>query len=472
MSKGWIAIFKPGTHTDAAGNKRNWTEEDVQSMADVYNNQLEKERHDAPIVKGHPKTDDPAYGWIDKLKYEAGKLWAKPKQVAKAFANEVKEGKFKKISVALYPDGLLRHVGFLGAVPPAVKGLGDAELAELAAFNDDETDSKDFLDDIDVDSIELADTVDKLREAQESRSKKYGIAIKSARGVVTKPEHYSNLKDDDFGDPVHYRFPIHDKSNTIVSLSSFNRYDFRNDYTEEEKQLIGSRLVKAAEDYGIDGKDTEIYRYMFEDKMDDNKNKSNFNHKEEMITVDEKTKAFKDSFISKLKDETNEDIATRADKIFMDVYSASNPAPDPKKKEVDDSGGTTQKADAEDKQDRNFEESEAFKKLEKENREIRDKLRRKEFEEFLESDEMKCRITRAQKEGALQMLEMAYNANLEFTDGEGKKFTSVDQVKKHLMSLTPVVELGKVIPPEQTSPEHEFNEQDKFLEEYNKEKGV
>ena len=31
----------------------------------------------------------------------------------------------KKRSASFYPDGRLRHVGFLGAAPPAVKGLAD-----------------------------------------------------------------------------------------------------------------------------------------------------------------------------------------------------------------------------------------------------------------------------------------------------------------------------------------------------------
>ncbi len=52
----------------------------------------------------------------------------------------VASGKFKKVSAAFYlPDSpnnphkgvlSLRHVGFLGAMPPAVKGLKQVEFAE------------------------------------------------------------------------------------------------------------------------------------------------------------------------------------------------------------------------------------------------------------------------------------------------------------------------------------------------------
>jgi len=42
------------------------------------------------------------------------------------FEDMVKQGLFKKRSIRLAPDGTrLLHVGFLGAVPPAVEGLAD-----------------------------------------------------------------------------------------------------------------------------------------------------------------------------------------------------------------------------------------------------------------------------------------------------------------------------------------------------------
>ncbi|MCO5250709.1 MAG: hypothetical protein M9949_04720 [Candidatus Kapabacteria bacterium] len=142
----WIAIFKPGTHTDAAGNTRTWSDNDLRNMVKMYNEQSPTEKHDAPIVKGHPKTDDPAMGWVDSLKYESGKLWAKLRNLQNSFVDEVKSGAYKKVSVRLYPNNMLRHVGFLGATPPAIKGLGDAELAEYIGFvfNEDEITTSDI----------------------------------------------------------------------------------------------------------------------------------------------------------------------------------------------------------------------------------------------------------------------------------------------------------------------------------------
>lgn len=123
----WFEVFKIGEHTDSSGNTKNWTEQDLDNIVAKYNEQND---HEAPLVIGHPKSNDPAYGWVDSLKRVGDRLLAKPKQVVKEFADAVKDGLYKKRSISLYPDGTLRHIGFLGAVPPAVKGLKDL------AFND------------------------------------------------------------------------------------------------------------------------------------------------------------------------------------------------------------------------------------------------------------------------------------------------------------------------------------------------
>ncbi|MFZ5998059.1 MAG: hypothetical protein ACOYW7_11325, partial [Nitrospirota bacterium] len=84
----------------------------------------------APIVIGHPKDNAPAYGWVEALKREGETLYMKMKDVVPQFADMLKEKLFKKRSISLYADGTLRHVGWLGAMPPAVKGLADAAFSE------------------------------------------------------------------------------------------------------------------------------------------------------------------------------------------------------------------------------------------------------------------------------------------------------------------------------------------------------
>lgn len=121
----WIEVFKVGTHTDAAGNTKEWTVEDLDTIVEKYNNQLEDTKHEAPVVIGHPADNSPAYGWVEKLKREGAVLLAKLKDLAPEFIEWVEKGLYKKRSISLYPDLLLKHIGFLGGVPPAVKGLAD-----------------------------------------------------------------------------------------------------------------------------------------------------------------------------------------------------------------------------------------------------------------------------------------------------------------------------------------------------------
>lgn len=131
MLTDWIAIFKTGTHTDGAGNTRTWGAQDLDQIVA----QFKPADHEPPVVIGHPVTDAPAYGWVGEVKREGELLYARLKDLVPEFVQMLKEGRFKKRSIALYPDLTLRHVGFLGATPPAVKGLPDAQFA-AGAFNE------------------------------------------------------------------------------------------------------------------------------------------------------------------------------------------------------------------------------------------------------------------------------------------------------------------------------------------------
>jgi len=107
-------------------------------VASTYNPKL----HEAPIVIGHPKVDDLAYGWIDQVAFADGALVATEKQVDPDFNELRRAGRLKKPSASFYtPDAPnnptpgkwhLRHVGFLGAVPPALKGLNAARQVSFA----------------------------------------------------------------------------------------------------------------------------------------------------------------------------------------------------------------------------------------------------------------------------------------------------------------------------------------------------
>lgn len=118
---GWVEVFRAGTHTDSKGRKCQFSQADLDQMA--ANHALGA----APIVLGHPKDNDPAYGWADGYKREGDSLFARFADVNPAFADSVAAGAYRNRSVSVFKDAgagwRVRHVGFLGAVPPAIDGL-------------------------------------------------------------------------------------------------------------------------------------------------------------------------------------------------------------------------------------------------------------------------------------------------------------------------------------------------------------
>lgn len=135
-----IEIFKAGKRYDANGKLIEITPEMLQQTVATYN----PEFHEAPLVIGHPKSNNPAWGWVKALSLDGDVLKAEVDQLDAEFSEMVSSGKFKKVSAAFYlPDSpnnphkgvlSLRHVGFLGAMPPAVKGLKQVEFAEDDVF--------------------------------------------------------------------------------------------------------------------------------------------------------------------------------------------------------------------------------------------------------------------------------------------------------------------------------------------------
>ena len=118
-------VFRVGTHRDSEGNERTWTSADLDRMVSAY----DPAHHEAPIVIGHPKDNSPAFGWVRGLKREDGTLYAAC-DLLPEFDEMAKKGLFKKRSISVYEDGTLRHIGFLGAKPPAIKGLPDIRFGE------------------------------------------------------------------------------------------------------------------------------------------------------------------------------------------------------------------------------------------------------------------------------------------------------------------------------------------------------
>lgn len=131
-----LEILKPGTYVDMKGQKVTFSEADLRQVVESY----DPAKHEAPLTLGHPKHDDPAYGWVGALQFSDGALRAETKDVTPELKTLVDEKRFKHLSASLYSPQApgnpttgkwhLRHVGFLGAFPPAVKGLAAISLTE------------------------------------------------------------------------------------------------------------------------------------------------------------------------------------------------------------------------------------------------------------------------------------------------------------------------------------------------------
>lgn len=131
-----IKIARVGTFTEMRGKKVTFDQGFLRSLADSYNPSVRA----APLVKGHPRVEDPAYGWVEDLSCEDDGLYALVGKVDPDFAADVNAGRWANVSPEIYLAGAtnnpdesgrpyLRHVGFLGAAQPAMSGLGTAALS-------------------------------------------------------------------------------------------------------------------------------------------------------------------------------------------------------------------------------------------------------------------------------------------------------------------------------------------------------
>ncbi len=132
-----IEVFRPGTFRPMAGEPITYSAADLRAIADNY----DPETAPAPVVVGHPDTDAPAFGWVERFDYDpvGERLYANLHQIEPAFAELVKAGRFKKVSMAYFSPTQAhnpvpgtwypRHLGFLGAAAPGVPGLKNARFS-------------------------------------------------------------------------------------------------------------------------------------------------------------------------------------------------------------------------------------------------------------------------------------------------------------------------------------------------------
>jgi hypothetical protein len=124
----WIEIFKPGDY----GDKGTYGTSDLQAMVKNFEAGVWK----PPAVLGHPRTDAPAMGWASALRVNSrGALEAQLEKVQPELLAHVESGRYPNRSIAIYRDPkgtgpAVRHIGFLGAMPPEVKGLEPIKFSD------------------------------------------------------------------------------------------------------------------------------------------------------------------------------------------------------------------------------------------------------------------------------------------------------------------------------------------------------
>lgn len=184
-------IFPAGKHRDSKGAEINVTPDMLSRIAANYS----AAQSEAPIVIGHPKTEDPAYGWVENFSVENDVLVAHPKQVEAQFSQMVKDGRFKTRSISLYRPNdphnpvpgeyFPRHVGFLGAAAPAIPNLKAVEFSAEAEL---ETFTMDFS--ADFDAGEALDQVSDFMSAMQNFM--YGLrSLFKMTGVIETPQSFA-----------------------------------------------------------------------------------------------------------------------------------------------------------------------------------------------------------------------------------------------------------------------------------------
>lgn len=130
-----LEIFRPGTFTSMDGRETTFSESQLNEVAESYNPKLFK----SPLTIGHPKDNKPHLGDVLAIYMHNNRL-SVAAEFSDALFEGIQSGAYKNRSASFYlPESpgnptpgrfYLRHVGFLGAVPPAVKGLSPLNFTE------------------------------------------------------------------------------------------------------------------------------------------------------------------------------------------------------------------------------------------------------------------------------------------------------------------------------------------------------
>lgn len=128
---GWFELAKVGKYQDRFGKLVELTRERLTKCVEQY----KPDTYQSPITVGHPgSVKEPAWGKVGALKFENDTLYFQPSRLVAEFAEMVNKGMYTQVSAGFNTENWsLTHVAFLGAKPPAIKGLKEVMAVEFAA---------------------------------------------------------------------------------------------------------------------------------------------------------------------------------------------------------------------------------------------------------------------------------------------------------------------------------------------------
>lgn len=131
-----VEIFRAGTRVTADGRALEFGRADLDEIVETF---AAANPDGVPLVIGHPQTHDEAHGWVQKLWRDGDSLFCDCADVSPALRDKIAARRLPNRSASFFPPRHphnptpgrwhLRHVGFLGAVAPAVSGLQPVQFA-------------------------------------------------------------------------------------------------------------------------------------------------------------------------------------------------------------------------------------------------------------------------------------------------------------------------------------------------------
>jgi hypothetical protein len=96
----------------------------------------------------------------------------------------------------------------------------------------------------------IKESREELLEALRERERKHGYKA-PLNANLTKPSRWENVPDDEFADPVGYKYPVHTPRNARAALTYFNKPENRTFYTVDGQIKVMTRIIQACLRHGI-----------------------------------------------------------------------------------------------------------------------------------------------------------------------------------------------------------------------------